>query len=48
VIIPQMYAYKGVKWLSGIRFDARPGLGFWEQRGYDVNAWVGRSNGIDA
>ncbi len=48
VIIPQMYGYKGVKWLSGIRFDAEPGLGFWEQRGYDVNAWVGRSNGIDA
>lgn len=48
VIIPQMYGYKGVKWLSGIRFDSEPGLGFWEQRGYDVNGWVGRSNGIDA
>ncbi len=48
VIIPQMYGYKGVKWLAGIRFDAEPGLGFWEQRGYDVNAWVGRSNGISA
>lgn len=48
VIIPQMYGYKGVKWLAGIRFDAEPGLGFWEQRGYDVNGWVGRSNGIDA
>ena len=46
LVIPQMYSYKGVKWLSGIRFDAEPGLGFWEQRGYDVNAWVGRSNGI--
>ena len=35
------YGYKGVKWLSGLRFDAEPGLGYWEQRGYDVNAWVG-------
>jgi hypothetical protein len=21
--------------------------GYWEQRGYDVDAWVGRSNGRD-
>lgn len=48
VVIPQMYGYKGVKWLSRIRFDAEAGLGYWEQRGYDVNAWVGRSNGIGA
>ena len=31
---------------AGIRFDAEPALGYWEQRGYDVNAWVGRSNGV--
>ena len=46
MVIPQMYLYKGVKWLSGMPFDADPALGYWEQRGYDVNAWVGRSNGI--
>lgn len=46
VIIPRMYGYKGVKWLSGIRFDAEPGLGYWERRGYDVDAWVGGSNGL--
>jgi hypothetical protein len=23
----------------------RVGAGYWEQRGYDVDAWVGRSNG---
>jgi DMSO/TMAO reductase YedYZ molybdopterin-dependent catalytic subunit len=45
LVIPEMYGYKGVKWVSGLRFDSRPGLGFWEQRGYDVDAWVGRSNG---
>lgn len=48
VIIPRMYGYKGVKWLAGISFDAEPGLGYWEQRGYDVNGWVGRSNGFGA
>jgi DMSO/TMAO reductase YedYZ molybdopterin-dependent catalytic subunit len=46
LVIPEMYGYKGVKWLTEIRFDAEPQPGFWEQRGYDVDAWVGRSNGI--
>lgn len=45
LVIPRMYGYKGVKWVSALRFDAYPGLGFWEQRGYDVDAWVGGSNG---
>ena len=45
LVIPQMYGYKGLKWVSALRFDAEPGRGYWEQRGYDVNAWVGRSNG---
>jgi DMSO/TMAO reductase YedYZ molybdopterin-dependent catalytic subunit len=45
LVIPEMYGYKGVKWLT--RIDLVPKLeeGFWEQRGYDVDAWVGRSNG---
>lgn len=40
-----MYGYKSLKWLGGI--EVRHGVvpGYWEQRGYDVNAWVGRSNG---
>jgi DMSO/TMAO reductase YedYZ molybdopterin-dependent catalytic subunit len=46
VVVPQMYGYKGVKWLREIRYDAAPGAGFWEQRGYDIDAWVGRSNGL--
>ena len=48
MVIPRMYGYKGVKWLSGIRFDREPGLGYWEQRGYDVDGWVGGSNGISS
>ena len=45
LVIPEMYGYKNVKWLT--RIDLVPTLnpGFWEQRGYDVDAWVGRSNG---
>ena len=45
LVIPEMYGYKGVKWLT--RIDLVPKLepGFWEQRGYDMDAWVGRSNG---
>jgi DMSO/TMAO reductase YedYZ molybdopterin-dependent catalytic subunit len=46
VVIPQMYGYKGVKWLSEIRFDATESTGYWEERGYDVDAWIGRSNGL--
>jgi len=45
VVIPDMYGYKGVKWVERITLgvDAEPG--YWEQRGYDLDAWVGRSNG---
>jgi DMSO/TMAO reductase YedYZ molybdopterin-dependent catalytic subunit len=45
VVIPEMYGYKNVKWVQRIELVAEPGAGFWEQRGYDVDAWVGRSNG---
>ncbi|GAA2647029.1 molybdopterin-dependent oxidoreductase [Streptomyces vastus] len=45
--VAPMYFYKSAKWLSGITLtsDVRPG--YWEKRGYDVDAWVGRSNGRD-
>ncbi|WP_435864419.1 molybdopterin-dependent oxidoreductase [Streptomyces phaeochromogenes] len=45
--VAPMYFYKSAKWLSGITLtsDVRPG--YWEDRGYDVDAWVGRSNGRD-
>jgi DMSO/TMAO reductase YedYZ molybdopterin-dependent catalytic subunit len=45
VILPEMYGYKGVKWLTGMEFVAKQPRGYWEQHGYDQNAWVGRSNG---
>jgi DMSO/TMAO reductase YedYZ molybdopterin-dependent catalytic subunit len=45
VIIPEMYGYKNVKWLKQIELVPTLKPGFWEQNGYDVDAWVGRSNG---
>ena len=42
LVIPQMYGYKGVKWLNRITFDAEANPGYWETRGYDADAWVGR------
>jgi DMSO/TMAO reductase YedYZ molybdopterin-dependent catalytic subunit len=45
VVIPDMYGYKGVKWVEEITLDVDAEPGYWEQRGYDLDAWVGRSNG---
>jgi DMSO/TMAO reductase YedYZ molybdopterin-dependent catalytic subunit len=45
--IPEMYGYKSIKWLSKISVTAVEGTGYWEQYGYDLNAWIGRSNGRD-
>jgi DMSO/TMAO reductase YedYZ molybdopterin-dependent catalytic subunit len=42
--VAPMYGYKSVKWLSRISVVDRVYPGYWEQRGYAVNAWVGRSN----
>jgi DMSO/TMAO reductase YedYZ molybdopterin-dependent catalytic subunit len=44
--VAPMYGYKSCKWLSRISVVDRVEPGFWEQGGdYDVEAWVGRSNG---
>jgi DMSO/TMAO reductase YedYZ molybdopterin-dependent catalytic subunit len=45
--IPEMYGYKSIKWLSKISVTDVEGSGYWEQYGYDLNAWIGRSNGRD-
>ncbi|MDD9271156.1 molybdopterin-dependent oxidoreductase [Paenibacillus sp. GCM10023248] len=44
LIVPQMYAYKSVKWLQGIELIEKEHIGYWEVRGYDNDAWVNRSN----
>ena len=48
VVIPEMYGYKGVKWLTKIELLDHQPTGYWEGLGYDQNAWVGRSNGFHA
>ena len=45
VVIPEMYGYKGVKWLTKMELVDHQPTGYWEGLGYDQNAWVGRSNG---
>ena len=45
VVMPEMYGYKGVKWLTRMELVAREPTGYWEGLGYDQDAWVGRSNG---
>ena len=48
LVIPEMYGYKGVKWLNRINLVPQEGSGYWEYLGYDRDAWVGRSNGYGA
>jgi len=45
--VAPMYGYKSVKWLGGIKLVPSVEPGFWENEGYDVDAWVGKSNGRD-
>jgi len=46
VVMPRMYGYKNVKWVSEIEVQANlDHIGYWELRGYDEDAWVGASNG---
>ena len=45
LVMPQMYGYKGVKWVNRIVVTDRVTDGYWQQRGYDRDAWIGGSNG---
>ncbi|MBC6459019.1 molybdopterin-dependent oxidoreductase [Actinomadura sp. HBU206391] len=47
LFVAPMYGYKSLKWLGGIEVVDKVVPGYWEERGYDVDAWVGRSNGRD-
>ena len=38
MITPQLYAWKGAKWISDIIFKSKEQLGFWEERGYSNTA----------
>ena len=46
--VAPMYGYKSLKWLDRIEVVDHLGAdggGYWETRGYDLDGWVGRSNG---
>lgn len=39
IITPQLYAWKGAKWISKIELLERDHAGFWEQRSYSNTAY---------
>jgi DMSO/TMAO reductase YedYZ molybdopterin-dependent catalytic subunit len=39
-IMPKMYGYKGAKYLYRMEFVATQAIGYWEQRGWQVNGWL--------
>jgi DMSO/TMAO reductase YedYZ molybdopterin-dependent catalytic subunit len=45
LFVAPMYGYKSCKWLSGIKVVPKVVPGYWENLGYDVDGWVGQSNG---
>jgi DMSO/TMAO reductase YedYZ molybdopterin-dependent catalytic subunit len=45
--VAPMYGYKSAKWLGEISLTDRVVPGYWERRGYDIDAWIGASNGRD-
>ncbi len=45
LVMPRMYGYKGVKWLDRITLTDHARDGYWQQRGYDRDAWIDGSNG---
>lgn len=38
MVTPQLYAWKGAKWISGLEFLTEDRLGYWEERGYSNTA----------
>jgi len=44
MITPQLYAWKGSKWIKRIEFLTKNILGFWEERGYSNTAYPWRND----
>jgi DMSO/TMAO reductase YedYZ molybdopterin-dependent catalytic subunit len=44
MITPQLYAWKGSKWIKRIAFLPENKLGFWEERGYSTTAYPWRND----
>ncbi len=41
LVIPDMYGFKYIKWVNHITLSEELQIGYWEQRGYAVDAWLG-------
>lgn len=44
MITPQLYAWKGSKWIKRLEFLPQNKLGFWEERGYSNTAYPWRND----
>ena len=44
VVTPQLYAWKGAKWIQRIEFMTEDRLGYWETRGYSNTAYPWRND----
>jgi len=40
LIMPRMFGYKGPKWLTRVEFRDVQDIGYWEQRGWRMDAWI--------
>ena len=43
LVVPKMYGYKSIKWVNRVTFSDQPLVGYWEQRGYPNEAFLGSS-----
>ena len=44
MVTPQLYAWKGAKWIKRIEFMTENRLGYWEKRGYSNTAYPWRND----
>lgn len=40
LVVPKMYGYKSIKWVSRVEFTDKPVTGYWEARGYPTEAYM--------
>ena len=43
LVMPRMYGYKGPKWLKRVEFVPYRETGYWERRGWAIDAWIKRT-----
>ena len=46
LVMPRMYGYKGPKWLKRVEFVGYREAGYWERRGWAIDAWIGGRSGV--